>query len=48
VIRALFVVVVVWIGITTVGWLVDLAHRGLVIALVGVVLLAGVKFARKS
>jgi hypothetical protein len=48
VIRVLFVVVVVWIGITAIGWLVDMAHRGFVIALVVVALFAVTKLARKS
>jgi hypothetical protein len=46
--RVLFAVVVVWIGITAIGWLVDMAHRGLVTALVVAAVFAVAKLAHKS
>ena len=45
---ALLAVVVVWIGITAIGWVVDLAHRGFVITLVVAALFTVTKLARKS
>jgi hypothetical protein len=45
---ALLVVVLLWLGITAVTWVLDLAHRGVVLVVAGVVLFAVAKLARKS
>jgi hypothetical protein len=46
--RILVVVFLVWVGVTAVTWAIDLAHRVFVLAVVGVVVFAVARVARKS